>query len=72
MRDNSSGPAGRQTQAIFILKSLELAVSIIVSKQETKSLYRIAGGRELYLYLLSALAILGQFARQICEEQEKI
>lgn len=57
MKDNSSGPAGRQIRAIFILKSLELAVSMIVSRQETKSLYRIAGIRELYLYLLPALEI---------------
>lgn len=71
MRDNSSDLAGRQTQAILILNSLELPVSMIVSKQETKSLHRIAGSRELCLYLLPALAILGQFARQIYEEQEK-
>lgn len=71
MRDNSSDLAGRQTQAIFILNSLELAVSMIFSKQETKSLHRIAGSRKLCLYLLPALAILGQFARQIYEEQEK-
>lgn len=58
-------------QAIFILYSLELAVTMIVSKQETKSLHWIAGSRELCLYLLPALAILGQFAKQIYKEQEK-
>lgn len=71
MQDNSSASAGRRAQAIFIFNSLELAVSTIVSKQETKSVPAIAGNRELCLYLLLALAILRHFARQIYEEQEK-
>lgn len=47
MQDNSSASAGRWAQAIFIFNSLELAASMTVSKQETKSIHAIAGKRAM-------------------------
>ena len=68
---NSSASAGRQAQAIFIFNSSELAFSMIVSEQETKSVHMMASSRELCLHLRLALAILRHFAGQIYEEQRK-
>lgn len=47
----------------FHLQLLEVALSMIVSKQETKGIYPIAGNRELCLYLLLARTILRDFCQ---------